>query len=84
MAAHIARTALVLIAFISTTALSSAQTQTDTNCSTSPDYGAGRTTNCTSTTTTPPQGGWLTGVNKAMDANRAKAQTNKEQKAQQA
>jgi hypothetical protein len=85
MATHIARAALVLIAFIFTSALSSAQTQTDTNCTTSPDYGAGRTTNCTSTTTaTPPPGGWLAGVNKALAANRAKAEANKDQKAQQA
>ncbi|MGC1615444.1 MAG: hypothetical protein WA736_12215 [Candidatus Acidiferrum sp.] len=88
MMMHIVRTALVLIAFIFTTALSSAQTkqsQTDTNCTTSPDYGVGRTTNCTSTTTAaPPAGGWLTGVNKALAANRAKAEANKDQKAQQA
>ena len=45
MSKHIARAVLGLIAFIFTTALSSAQTQqtqTDTNCTTSPDYGAGR------------------------------------------
>ncbi|HET9803491.1 MAG TPA: hypothetical protein VFP96_09650 [Candidatus Acidoferrum sp.] len=84
MTAHIARAALVLIVVLFTSALLSAQTQTDTNCTTSPDYGAGRTTNCTSTTTAaPPSGGWLTGVNKALAANRAKAEANKDQKAQQ-
>src|SRR6267378_6219299 len=78
MTTHITRAALVLIAFIFTTAISSAQTQTETNCTTSPDNGMSRTTNCTSTTT-PPPGGWLAGVNKALAENRAKTGATKDQ-----
>jgi hypothetical protein len=40
----------------------------------------GQMANCTSTTTnpTPPSGGWLAGVNKALAANRAKAEANRQ------
>ncbi len=83
MIENIAKVALVLVAVVFTTSTASAQTQTDTNCTTSPDYGVGRTTNCTSTTKTePPSGGWLTGVSKALAANRAKAEANRDHNAQ--
>jgi sarcosine oxidase delta subunit len=87
MGKHIARTVLVLTVFFFRGTFCSAQTpqsKTETNCTTSPDYGAGRTTDCTSTTTTaPPPGGWLAGINKAIAANRAKAEANRDQKGQQ-
>ena len=84
MEENIAKVALVLVALIFTASNASAQTQTDTNCTTSPDFGAGRTTNCTSTTTTPPSsGGALEGINKALAANRAKAEAKRDQNAQQ-
>jgi hypothetical protein len=79
MIENIAKVALVLVAVIFTASTASAQTQTDTNCTTSPDYGAGRTTNCTSTTTAPPSGGVLEGINKALAANRAKAEARRDQ-----
>jgi sarcosine oxidase delta subunit len=55
------------------------QSTTDTNC-----YVNGQLVNCTSTTKTepPPSGGWLAGVNKAMAANRAKAEANRNQNTQ--
>jgi hypothetical protein len=83
MIENIAKVALVVVAVIFTASTASAQTQTDTNCTTSPDYGAGRSTNCTSTTTPPPSGGVLEGINKALAANRAKADANRNQNAQQ-
>ena len=81
MIKNIANLALVLVALVFT-ASAAAQTQTDTNCTTSPDYGTGRTTNCTSTTTnpTPPNSEWLA---KALAANRAKADARRDQMAQQ-
>jgi len=51
MIKKIAKVALILTFIIFTASAVSAQTQTDTNCTTSPDYGVGRTTNCTSTST---------------------------------
>jgi sarcosine oxidase delta subunit len=56
------------------------QSTTDTNCMVN-----GQMVNCTSTTTnpTPPSGGWLTGINKAMAANREKAEANRNQNAGQ-
>ncbi len=83
MIENIAKVALVVVAVIFTASTASAQTQTDTNCTTSPDYGAGRSTNCTSTTTPPPSGGVFEGINKALAANRAKADANRNQNAQQ-
>jgi hypothetical protein len=82
MIENIAKVALVLVAVIFTASTASAQTQTDTNCTTSPDYGAGRTTNCTSTTTPPPSGGVFEGINKALAANRAKAEARRDQNTQ--
>jgi sarcosine oxidase delta subunit len=85
MIANIAKVSLILVAVMFTASTASAQTQTDTNCTTSPDYGAGRTTNCTSTTTPPPpSGGVLEGINKALAANRAKAEAKRDQNTQQA
>ena len=56
------------------------QSKTDTTCNTVD----GQRMNCTSTTTqqAPPSGGWLTGFNKAMAANRAKAEANRQQSPQ--
>ena len=86
MIENIAKVALVVVAVIFTASTASAQTQTDTNCTTSPDYGAGRSTNCTSTTKTepPPSGGALEGINKALAERRAKADANRNQNAQNA
>lgn len=55
------------------------QSTTNTNCNVD-----GQQVNCTSTTNTPtpPSGGWLSGVNKAMAANREKAEANRNQQAQ--
>lgn len=55
------------------------QSTTDTNCMVN-----GQMVNCTSTTTnpTPPSGGWLTGMTKAMAANRERAAANRNQNAQ--
>jgi len=82
MIENIAKVALVLVAVVFTTSTASAQTQTDTNCTTSPDNGGGGTTRCTSTTNPTPSGGWLTGVSKALAANRAKAEANRDHNAQ--
>ena len=56
------------------------QTTTDTNCNVD-----GQQLNCTSTTTTPPppSGGALDGFNKAMAANRERADANRALRAQQ-
>jgi hypothetical protein len=77
MIKKIAIVALIL-AFATFTALAaSAQTQTDTNCTTSPDYGTGRTTNCTSTTAAPvqPPDSILQTLQKQREARRAAQQT---------
>jgi hypothetical protein len=68
---------LIAVALIATAWPAFAQeSTTNTNCMVN-----GQTVNCTSTTTnpTPPSGGWLTGVNKALAANRAKAEANRDQ-----
>jgi hypothetical protein len=81
MMKKIAKPALILIAVVFTASTALAQTQTDTNCTTSPDYGAGRTTNCKSTTAPAPQeGGWAAGVNEAL-AKRRQAAANARQAA---
>jgi hypothetical protein len=76
MIANITKVFLILAAVFFTASTASAQT-TDTDCTTN-----GYHTNCTSTTQPPPSGGWLTGVNKAMAANRAKSEANRNQNAQ--
>jgi hypothetical protein len=55
------------------------QSTTNTNCMVN-----GQMVNCTSTTTnpTPPTGGWLSGFNKALAADRAKAEANRGQNPQ--
>jgi hypothetical protein len=55
------------------------QSTTDTHCMVN-----GQMVDCNSTTTqqAPPSGGWLTGVNKALAANRAKADANRQQSPQ--
>ncbi len=66
----------------------SAQTQTDTRCSTSSDNGLGHTTDCKSTTEPVPQpnGGWLKDVLDGLAAKQKRAEAKREnaQNSQQA
>ena len=72
---------IVTMVLLATASVTFGQSTTDTNCTVN-----GQMVNCKSTTTnpTPPTGGWLSGLNKTLAANREKANANHDQQAQNA
>ena len=67
MIGTIAKATLCVVTVLIAAPVVSAQTQTQTNCTTSPDYAGGSTTNCSSTSTTSkPSGGAAQGVADAL------------------
>src|SRR6266404_2776498 len=67
---------MAVILFVTAWPTFGQQSTTNTNCMVN-----GQMVDCRSTTTneTPPSGGWLSGVNKALAANRAKADAKRDQ-----
>ncbi len=74
-------TMLAIALFLTAVSAFGQESTTNTDCNV-----YGQQVNCTSTTTTPPppSGGALEGINKALAANRARAEAKRDQNAQQA